>query len=57
MNDRGLPLTQVEMLRSYLLANIHPEDRAKSMKELDDVIRLLTGIKLNSKSKAELGQR
>ena len=53
MNDRGLPLTQVEMLRSYLLANIHPEDRTKSMKELDDVIRLLTGIKLNSKSKAE----
>ncbi len=53
MNDRGLPLTQVEMLRSYLLANIHPEDRDAAMHELDDVIRLLTGIKLNSKSKAE----
>ena len=53
MNDRGLPLTQVEMLRSYLLANIKPEDRARSMKELDEIIKLLTGIKLNSKSKAE----
>lgn len=53
MNDRGLPLTQVEMLRSYLLANINAEDRDKAMNRLDDVIKLLTGIKLSSKSKAE----
>ena len=53
MNDRGLPLTQVEMLRSYLLANIDAEDRDKAMNRLDDVIKLLTSIKLNSKSKAE----
>lgn len=53
MNDRGLPLTQVEMLRSYLLANIDAEDRDKAMNLLDDVIKLLTSIKLNSKSKAE----
>lgn len=53
MNDRGLSLTQVEMLRSYLLANIKPEDREKSMNKFDDVIKCLISIKLNSKSKAE----
>ena len=53
MNDRGLPLTQVEMLRSYLLANIRPEDRDNSIKRLDEVIKLLMEVKLNSKSKAE----
>ena len=53
MNDRGLSLTQVEMLRSYLLANIDADDREKAMREFDEVVRLLTNIKLNSKSKAE----
>lgn len=53
MNDRGLALTQVEMLRSYLLANIRPEDRDNSMKKLDEAIKLLTNIKLTSNSKAE----
>ena len=53
MNDRGLSLTQVEMLRSYLLANIDPDDRESAMDEFDDVVKLLVNIKLNSKSKAE----
>ena len=53
MNDRGLSLTQVEMLRSYLLANIKPEDRKKSMTIFDDIVKCLISIKLNSKSKAE----
>lgn len=53
MNDRGLSLTQVEMLRSYLLANIDAEEREKAMEKFDEVVRLLTNIKLNSKSKAE----
>ncbi len=53
MNDRGLSLTQVEMLRSYLLANIKAEDRDKPMHEFDDIVKLLVNIKLNSKSKAE----
>jgi len=53
MNDRGLSLTQVEMLRSYLLANIDENSREKAMLNFDDVIRRLTNIKLSSKSKAE----
>jgi len=53
MNDRGLSLTQVEMLRSYLLANIDAVLRDKAMADFDDVIRLLVNIKLQSKSKAE----
>ncbi len=53
MNDRGLSLTQVEMLRSYLLANIDAEDREAAMDEFDEVVKLLVNIKLNSKSKAE----
>ena len=32
MNDRGLSLTQVEMLRSYLLANIDVDSREKGIK-------------------------
>ena len=54
MNDRGLSLTQVEMLRSYLLANISdPDNRKKAMTDFDDLIRRLMAIKLSSKSKAE----
>ena len=53
MNDRGLPLTQVEMLRSYLLANINLERREKAMTKFDSVVEMLTNIKLSSKSKAE----
>lgn len=53
MNDRGLPLTQVEMLRSYLLANIAPNNRNKAIDTFDDVVKRLLGIKLSSKSKAE----
>lgn len=53
MNDRGLSLTQVEMLRSYLLANIDPNKRAYAMGLFDEVTRRLTSIKLSSKSKAE----
>ncbi len=49
MNDRGMSLTQVEMLRSYLLANISDENKADAMKEYDDIIKKL----INIKSKAE----
>lgn len=53
MNDRGLSLTQVEMVRSYLLANIENDFRLKAMKSFDEIIRKLMNIKLTSKSKAE----
>lgn len=51
MNDRGLSLTPVEMLRSYLLANIKLEDRDKAMNEFDDIVKLLRSI--NSKAEFE----
>ena len=53
MNDRGLSLTQVEMLRSYLLANVEDSKRNKAMERFDNLVKRLTGIKLSSKSKAE----
>lgn len=53
MNDRGLSLTHVEMLRSYLLANIDSEHRGESLKKFDETIIRLSSIKLTSKSKAE----
>lgn len=54
MNDRGLSLTPVEMLRSYLLAKINDEGkRKKSMKEFDSVISRVSSINLSSKTKAE----
>ena len=47
MNDRGMSLTQVEMLRSYLLANIDSgdNDRKKAMKQFDELITELKTIK------------
>lgn len=53
MNDRGLSLTHVEMLRSYLLANIKDAERDNSSKLFDDIVGKLSMIKLSSKSKAE----
>lgn len=53
MNDRGLSLTQVEMLRSYLLANIDKSDRERIMKDFDNTTKRLMAINLSSKSKAE----
>ncbi|MEQ7137444.1 DUF262 domain-containing protein [Enterococcus casseliflavus] len=53
MNDRGLSLTQVEMLRSYLLAHIDEENRDKYAQKFDRSIAMLKEIKLPSKSKAE----
>ena len=55
MNDRGMSLTQVEMLRSYLLVNISNDldARNKAMAKFDSLIKELLGIKLSSKSKAE----
>lgn len=53
MNDRGLSLTQVEMLRSYLLANIDESSRASIMKKFDSTTKKLAAINLSSKSKAE----
>lgn len=55
MNDRGLSLTNVEMLRSYLLANIIDEsERDKSLKLFDTTINKLSLIKGPSKNKVEL---
>ncbi|MFW7401910.1 DUF262 domain-containing protein [Vagococcus fluvialis] len=53
MNDRGLSLTQVEMLRSYLLAHIDEENRDFYAQKFDESISTLKNIKLPSKSKAE----
>lgn len=54
MNDRGLSLTQVEMVRSYLLANIDNDSaRTKAMNKFDAMLNKLILIKLSSKSKAE----
>ena len=53
MNDRGLSLTQIEMLRSYLLANISEDKRNDCLKKFDNTINELSSIKLSSKSKAE----
>lgn len=54
MNDRGLSLTQVEMLRSFLLANIdRGEKRDAAMKKYDGMVKSLMDINLGSKSKAE----
>lgn len=53
MNDRGLSLTHVEMLRSYLLANIDASSRDDALVKFDTTIDKLTAIKLPSKSKAE----
>ena len=41
MNDRGLSLTQVEMLRSFLLANIDESKREAIMKEFDAMTKRL----------------
>lgn len=54
MNDRGLSLTQVEMLRSYILSNINEAERKNAMERFDAVVERLSKIKLTSKSKAEL---
>ena len=53
MNDRGLSLTQVEMLRSYLLAHIELPERDIAIGLFDEVVKRLVGIKLSSTSKAE----
>ncbi len=53
MNDRGLSLTQVEMLRSYLLANIDVDSRDKGIKLFDGAVNRLRNIKLATRSKAE----
>ena len=44
MNDRGLSLTQVEMLRSYLLAKVDEDKRSNALKVFDDVVKLLKSI-------------
>ncbi len=54
MNDRGLSLTQVEMLRSYLLAHIYAPKRARARRTtFENVVKHLMNNKLNSKSKAK----
>ena len=52
MNDRGLSLTQVEMLRSFLLANVDENRRSQSMAKFDKAVERLSAIHLNSRSKA-----
>ena len=53
MNDRGEPLTAVEMLRSYLLANVDEQKRTSAKAIFDDVVNRLRSVKLNFSSKAE----
>ena len=53
MNDRGLSLTQIEMLRSYLLSNIRPQDRNTAIKLYDDAIQSLLAVNTSAKSKLE----
>lgn len=53
MNDRGISLTQVEMLRSFLLANIDKADRDKAMRDFDAVVKRLMNIRLKSKAEFE----
>lgn len=59
MNDRGLSLTNVEMLRSYLLAKIDTDTRRGTTTtpgyetKFDNMITQLCNIKLSSKSKPE----
>lgn len=53
MNDRGLSLTQIEMLRSYMLANIDESDRNSAIELFDEIVKRLSNIKLATKSKAE----
>lgn len=45
MNDRGLSLTQTEMLRSYLLAHISDDRKEIVMKKLDAAIDSLNKLK------------
>lgn len=52
MNDRGLSLTQIEMLRSFLLAYVDESRRPRSMRIFDEVVSRLSAIRLNSRSKA-----
>ena len=58
MNDRGISLTQIEMLRSFLLANIDDdntkdENRNKALEKYDNLIKRLSSITLSYNSKAE----
>ena len=53
MNDRGLSLTQIEMLRSYLLANVVEESRLKAMDLFDSTIMKLMNLKALSNQKSE----
>lgn len=53
MNDRGLSLTQIDMLRSYLLTKVGDVNRNSAITIFDNAVRRLMDIKLSSKSKAE----
>lgn len=50
MNDRGLSLTQTEMLRSYLLAHIDDAQRNDSMVKFDKTISDLNDIKVGKQN-------
>ena len=53
MNDRGLSLTQIEMIRSYLLSCIDLSDRDNAMILFDNIVKKLVNVKTTSKYKAE----
>lgn len=53
MNDRGLSLTQIEMLKSYLLAKIDAPKRTTAKNKFENIVEKLKTITLTSKSKAE----
>ena len=54
MNDRGLSLTQTEMLRSYLLANIEISERDRIMKSFDDILKRLSALNNGTKSRHDI---
>ena len=53
MNDRGLNLTPIEMLRSYLLAKIDDSQKIQARKRFDEILAWLADVKKVSKSKAD----
>lgn len=53
MNDRGLSLTQIEMLRSYLLAKIRIDHRDHAIRLFDGAVQKLLSVNTSAKSKLE----
>lgn len=54
MNDRGLSLTYVEKLRSFILSSIDGADRNNAVVKFDNMVKRLVGINLSTQSKADV---